>query len=94
MKKKILIVGGTGFIGQQLIKACLKLKMDITWKGQKLRETGYYLNKPIIEIDPKYLRPTEVESLKGNAEKAKLELNWKPKFNIHTLIDDMISKMV
>ena len=71
-----------------------KLKMDITWKGQKLRETGYYLNKPIIEIDPKYLRPTEVESLKGNAEKAKLELNWKPKFNIHTLIDDMISKMV
>ncbi len=68
-----------------------KLNMSLTWKGQKLREKGYYRNKPIIEIDPKYFRPTEVDSLKGSAQKAKTELKWAPKHDINTLIDDMIS---
>ena len=68
-----------------------KLKMSLTWKGQKLKEKAYYLNKPIIEIDPKYFRPSEVDSLMGNAKKAKKELGWKPEYTINTLIDEMIA---
>ena len=64
--------------------------MPIIWKGINLKEKAYYNNKIIIEIDPKYFRPSEVESLKGNAQKAKKELKWKPKYTINTLVDDMI----
>ena len=67
-----------------------KLKMQLTWKGTKLKEKAFFNNKSIIEIDKKYFRPSEVDSLKGNASKARKELKWKPKHNINTLIDDMI----
>ena len=69
---------------------CLKLKIDINWKGKGLSETGYWNNKPIIKIDPKYFRPTEVDSLLGSSKKAKKILKWKPKYNIKMLIEEMI----
>ena len=46
------------------------------------RKTG----RTIVDIDPKYFRPSEVDFLKGNYSKAKKVLNWKPKFNIHNLV--------
>ena len=67
-----------------------KLKMKLIWKGSQLREKAYLNNKPIIEIDPKYFRPSEVDSLKGNSLKARKELKWNPKHDINSLIDDMI----
>jgi GDPmannose 4,6-dehydratase len=70
--------------------AAKKLKMSIVWKGKNLNEKAYLDNQTIIEIDPKYFRPSEVDSLKGNAAKAKKILKWKPKYNIYQLIDDMI----
>ena len=69
-----------------------KLSIPIIWKGKKLKAKAYYLNKPIIEIDPKYFRPSEVDSLKGSTNKARKILKWKPSHNIHTLIDDMIKQ--
>ena len=69
-----------------------KLKMPIIWTGKKLKEKAYLLNKPIIEIDPKYFRPSEVDSLKGSSNKAKKILKWKTSHNIHSLIQDMIEK--
>ena len=68
-----------------------KLNMPLLWKGNKVNEKAYYRNRIIIEIDPKYFRPTEVDFLKGNAHKAKKELKWKPNYNIHKLIQDMIA---
>lgn len=70
-----------------------KLNMSIIWKGKKIKEKAYLNNKPIIEIDPKYFRPSEVDSLQGSAIKAKKILKWKPRHNIHTLIDEMIEKI-
>ena len=67
-----------------------KLRMPIIWKGKNLKEKAYYNNQVIIEIDAKYLRPSEVDSLKGNSKKARTKLKWKPKHTINTLIDDMI----
>ena len=67
-----------------------KLNMNIDWRGKGLNEKAYYKNKPVILIDPKYFRPSEVDSLKGDASKAKKILNWKPLLNINDLVNDMI----
>jgi GDPmannose 4,6-dehydratase len=48
--------------------------------------------KKIIEVDAKYFRPAEVNSLKGDFSLAKKELGWKPKVNIRTLVKEMVSK--
>ena len=69
-----------------------KLNMPIVWKGNKLKEKAYLDKKAIIEIDPKYFRPTEVNSLKGNPALAKKHLKWNPSYNINGLIEEMISK--
>ena len=69
-----------------------KLNMPIVWIGNKLKEKAYLHNKPIIEIDPKYFRPAEVDSLKGSFNKARKVLKWKPSYNIRSLIQDMIEK--
>ena len=65
--------------------------MKIVWKGKGKKEKGYIHNQETILIDEKYFRPSEVESLLGNAKKAYKILKWKPKYDIHGLIDDMIS---
>jgi GDPmannose 4,6-dehydratase len=67
------------------------LEMKIKWNGKGLNEKCTWNNKIIIEIDKKYFRPTEVESLKGNYAKAKKKLGWKPKHNIISLVKDMIN---
>ena len=67
------------------------LNMNIKWKGQGLNEKCYYNNKVIIRIDPVYFRPTEVDNLLGSSLKAQKNLKWKPKYNINSLIKDMIN---
>jgi GDPmannose 4,6-dehydratase len=44
----------------------------------------------VVKVDPAYFRPTEVELLIGDASKARKHLNWKPKFDLEALVDDMI----
>ena len=48
------------------------------------------LKENIVEVDPQYFRPTEVDLLIGDASKAKEKLGWSPKYNLDTLIEDMI----
>jgi GDPmannose 4,6-dehydratase len=69
-----------------------ELNFKITWKGKGINEKGYLNKKLIISIDRRYFRPTEVESLLGNSNLARKELKWSPKFNINTLVKDMVSK--
>ena len=69
-----------------------KLSMPIIWKGKGLTEKAYYNGQIIIKINKKYFKPTEVDFLIENAIKAKKLLNWKPKYNLSKLIDDMIKE--
>ena len=71
-----------------------ELKLKITWKGKGLRECGYLNNKKIVLIDKNYFRPTEVESLLGNSNKARKELNWKPSYNLNKLVKDMVAQEI
>jgi len=67
-----------------------ELGIFIQWKGRGANEKGYWNNKCIIEIDKEYLRPTEVNSLKGDSSKARRILGWKPNTSIKSLIKEMI----
>ena len=68
------------------------LDMKIEWKGKGEDEIGIYKNEKIIKIDTNYYRPTEVESLLGDASKAKKELGWEPKISFEELVKEMVEK--
>ena len=65
--------------------------MDIEWQGEGLDEIGIDKNtgRVIIKVDDKYFRPAEVESLLGDATKAKEQLGWEPKISFDELVEDM-----
>jgi len=68
-----------------------KLNMKISWRGNGVKEKGYLNNNCIIECSKKYFRPAEVETLIGDSTKAIKILKWKPKHDIHSLVEDMIA---
>ena len=65
--------------------------MKIDWKGEGLDEVGYdtYSGNQVIRVNPKYFRPAEVETLLGDASKAKEKLGWEPKISFNQLVEDM-----
>ena len=68
-----------------------KLNMRLVWKGKGIKEKAYDQNgKSIIECDKNYFRPLDVNTLLGDARKARKQLKWKPKEDINSLIDEMI----
>jgi len=69
--------------------ASKNLEMKIDWKGKGLSEIGSFNGQDIIKIDPRYFRPTEVETLLGDASKAKTKLNWAPKITFEELVKEM-----
>ena len=68
------------------------LNIEISWKGKGEDEIGIFNNKEIIKIDKKYFRPTEVETLLGDASKAKKKLNWEPEISFEKLVKEMIDE--
>ena len=66
--------------------------MDIEWRGEGLDEIGVDRNtgRVVIKVDDKYFRPAEVESLLGDATKAKEQLGWEPKISFDELVEDMV----
>ena len=76
---------------RDFINECAKnLDMQISWQGKGKEEKGLINGKTIIQIDPKYFRPAEVETLLGDPRKAKKKLNWFPKISFEKLVKEMI----
>ena len=88
----VIATGKQHSIRQFINRVTKKLNMKIKWKGKGVNERGYDLvsKKDIILIDRNYIRPLDVNTLLGNAAKARKQLAWKPKINIDQLIDEMI----
>jgi len=65
--------------------------MKIAWEGEGLNEVGIdkLTKKTVIQVNPKYFRPAEVETLLGDASKAKEKLGWEPKISFKELVEDM-----
>ncbi len=88
----VISTGRQFTIKQFVNKVAQKLKFKLKWTGKGLKEKAIDLNSKsiIVELDKKYFRPLDVENLKGDSKKARKILNWKPKYNLDSLIDDMI----
>ena len=65
--------------------------LHIEWEGEGIEEVGVekFSRTPIIRVDSKYFRPTEVDTLLGDATKAKEKLGWEPKISFEQLVEDM-----
>ena len=72
-------------------EAAKDLGIQLDWKGQGVNEKGYDVNgNCIVAVDPRYFRPTEVETLLGDASKAKRTLGWEPKITFQELVREMV----
>jgi GDPmannose 4,6-dehydratase len=71
-------------------EASKNLDIKINWRGKGLDEVGSFDGRDIIKVDPRYFRPTEVETLLGDASKAKEKLKWVPKISFEQLVKEMI----
>jgi GDPmannose 4,6-dehydratase len=85
-----VIATGVQYTVRQFIeKTASALGMSIRWEGEGVNEVGYWNDKAIIKIDPRYFRPTEVETLLGDPSKAKEKLGWIPEITLDQMIAEM-----
>ena len=93
-----VIATGVQYSVRDFVNAAAKeLGMQIRWEGTGIDEKGFLepcpLNlepKPIVQVDPRYFRPTEVETLLGDPSKAKEKLGWTPKITFDELVAEMV----
>jgi GDPmannose 4,6-dehydratase len=87
-----VIATGEQYSVREFVEACAPhFKMSIYWEGEGLNEIGYdrFTCQPVIKIDSRYFRPSEVETLLGDATKAREVLGWKPEYTFEKLVDEM-----
>jgi GDPmannose 4,6-dehydratase len=95
-----VIASGVQYSVRDFVDAAAKeLGMNIRWEGQGMDEVGYLLSsapqrseaeRAIVKVDPRYFRPTEVETLLGDPTKAKEKLGWVPKITFDELVAEMV----
>jgi len=68
-----------------------ELGMEIEWQGSDVEERGLdSTGKCIVRVDPRYFRPTEVDTLLGDASKARKQLGWSPRVGFEELVAEMV----
>jgi GDPmannose 4,6-dehydratase len=70
--------------------AAKELDMQITWQGAGAEEKGYLDKKCVVQVDSRYFRPAEVQTLLGDPTKAKKKLGWTPKITFSELVAEMV----
>jgi GDPmannose 4,6-dehydratase len=87
----VIATGEAHSVRELVEETCKALEIEIEWKGEGINEIGIdkKTGKTIIEIDPEYFRPTEVDLLIGDGSKAEKELGWKPKTKFKDLVKMM-----
>tara|TARA_B110001454_G_scaffold166232_1_gene156081 strand:+ start:308 stop:1351 length:1044 start_codon:yes stop_codon:yes gene_type:complete len=90
----VIATGKQYSIKQFVMFVAKELKMQIGWKGKAMNEKAYLLKekKIIIECDNEYIRPLDVNTLLGDASKARKILKWKPKISIKQLVKEMVNE--
>ncbi|MCH9664423.1 MAG: GDP-mannose 4,6-dehydratase [Gammaproteobacteria bacterium] len=88
----VLATGRAESVRYFIEKAFACVDMDIVWEGKDMDEKGIdrKSGKVVVELDPRYFRPAEVDLLLGDPTKAQKDLGWKPE----TSLDELIAEMV
>jgi len=87
-----VIATGVQYSVRQFIEwSAAELGMQIRWDGCGVNELGYWNDKPIVRIDPRYFRPAEVETLLGDPTKAKEKLGWVPEITVQEMCAEMVA---
>jgi GDPmannose 4,6-dehydratase len=86
-----VIATGVQYSVRQFIEiAAHEMDMEIRWEGAGVDERGYdQQGNCVVRVDPEYFRPTEVETLLGDASKAHAKLGWKPRITFAELVSEM-----
>ena len=89
----VLATGKTTSVRKFCDMAFKHAGIDLEWEGKGVNERGINkaTGKPVIEVDPQYFRPTEVDLLLGDPTKAQEKLNWEFKYDIEALVEDMVT---
>ena len=98
----VIATGKQYSVRQFIEKTAAALGMQLRWEGEGVHEVGYWTNRhcersaaiqevPIIKIDPRYFRPTEVETLRGDPTKAKEKLGWVPEITLDEMVQEMVA---
>jgi len=87
-----VIATGVQYSVRQFIEwTAEELGMPLRWKGEGVNEVGYWNDQAIVKIDPRYFRPTEVETLLGDPSKAKQKLGWVPEITAQEMCAEMVA---
>jgi len=92
--KDFVIATGVQYSVRDFVNAAAKaLDLTIVWQGKGVDEKGFDAeNNCIIQVDSRYFRPTEVETLLGDPSKAKEKLGWEPKISFEELVTEMVKE--
>ncbi|MGH8260232.1 MAG: GDP-mannose 4,6-dehydratase [Steroidobacteraceae bacterium] len=88
----VIATGEQHSVRDFVVRAACRLNMQIEWRGRGVDEYGVdtTTGRTIIKIDPHYFRPTEVDTLLGDATKARTRLGWTPEHDFDDLVDEMV----
>lgn len=88
----VLATGTTTSIRDFVTMTFKELDIDIEWQGEGVNEKGVdkTSGKVLVEVDPRYFRPAEVDLLLGDSTKARKQLGWKPNYDLKALCHEMI----
>jgi GDPmannose 4,6-dehydratase len=87
----VIATGEQHSVRQFVEAAARELGMTIRWEGSGLEEKGCDENgRCVVAVDPRYFRPTEVDSLQGDSSKARRQLGWSPKVRFGELVAEMV----
>ena len=87
----VIATGEQHSVAEFVDVAAAELEMKITWRGEGAKKVAVNeKGQEIVQVDPRYFRPTEVETLLGDASKARNKLGWVPKVNFKSLVSEMV----
>ena len=88
----VLATGTTTAVREFVEMSFKEIGVELRWEGTGVDEKGFdsATNEVVVEVDPSYFRPTEVELLVGDASKAKKNLGWEPKRTVQQLCSEMV----
>ena len=88
----VIATGKMYSVREFVVQVCNNLDINLEWQGKGIEEKGVNTKtkEVMVEIDPYYFRPTDVEVLCGDASKARKELGWKPKVDFNELVKIMV----